>query len=131
MKTQSDLNKLFDKCETITLSRTCYPVEFSYMLCGTVLVRVSSINNVEDEKHIDVRVGKVFAMLGTYQKTVIRVQRSIHFEVSLHVFSSSEAGVCQLCMEFILGRACGQGGTCVEKVQPINDNSESCYSSQK
>jgi hypothetical protein len=32
-------------------------------------------------------------MLGFIQKTVIRVQRSIHSEVSLHVFSSSEAGI--------------------------------------
>jgi hypothetical protein len=40
-------------------------------------------------EHIDVMVGKA----GIYQKNVIRVQRSIHSEVSLHVFSSSKAGV--------------------------------------
>jgi hypothetical protein len=74
---------------------------------------VSSINGlgvIMDEKmnfleHIDVMVGNA----GIYQKTVIRIQRSIHSEVSLHVFSSSKAGVRQLCMEPILRRACGQG----------------------
>jgi hypothetical protein len=84
IKIQSDLNKLsewcernslfpnVDKCKTITFSRTRYPVEFSYMLGGTVLDRVSSINDlgvIMDEKmtfseHIDVMVGKAFAMLG-------------------------------------------------------------------
>jgi hypothetical protein len=59
MKIQSDLNKLskwcernslflyVDKCKTITFSRTRYPVEFAYMLAGTVLDRVSSINDLE------------------------------------------------------------------------------------
>jgi hypothetical protein len=37
-----------------------------------------------------------------YQKTVIRVQKSIHSEVSLNVLGSFEAGVRQLCMEPIL-----------------------------
>jgi Reverse transcriptase (RNA-dependent DNA polymerase)/Endonuclease-reverse transcriptase len=84
MKIQSDLNKLSEwcernslplnvgKCKTITFSRTRYPVEFSYMLAGTVLDRVSSINDlgvIMDEKmnfseHVDVMVGKAFAMLG-------------------------------------------------------------------
>jgi hypothetical protein len=65
-----------DKCKTITFSRTRYPVEFAYMLAGTVLDRISSINDrvsslgvIMDEKmnfseHVDVMVGKVFAMLG-------------------------------------------------------------------
>jgi hypothetical protein len=51
-KINSDLNKLFEwfernllflnvnKCKTITLSRTRYPVEFAYMLARTVLDRV-------------------------------------------------------------------------------------------
>jgi hypothetical protein len=51
---------------------TRYPVEFAYMLAGTVLDWVSSINNLRviiDEKmnfseHVDVMIGKVFAMLG-------------------------------------------------------------------
>jgi hypothetical protein len=85
LKIQSDLNKLsewcernslsrtVDKCKTITFSRTRYPVEFSYnMLGGFVLDRVGSINDlgvIMDEKmnfleHIDVMVGKAFAMLG-------------------------------------------------------------------
>jgi hypothetical protein len=50
-----------------------------------------------------------FCDAGIYQKTVIRVLKSIHSEVSLHVFSSFEAGVRQLCMEPILSRACRQG----------------------
>jgi hypothetical protein len=88
MKIQADLNKrsewcertsLFlniDKCKTITFSRTRYPVEFAYMLAGTVLDwvgslndRVSSLGVIMDEQinfseHVDVMVGKVFAMLG-------------------------------------------------------------------
>jgi hypothetical protein len=83
MKIQSDLNKLSKWCErnslflnvdkgkTITFSRAHYLVEFFYMLDGTVLDRVSSINDlgvIMDEKmnfseHIDVMVGKAFAML--------------------------------------------------------------------
>jgi hypothetical protein len=54
MKIKSDLNKLskrcernslffnVDKCKTMTFSRTRYPVEYSYILGGTVLDRVSS-----------------------------------------------------------------------------------------
>jgi hypothetical protein len=68
-------NSLFlnvDKCKTITFSRTRYPVEFPYMLDGTVLARVSYINDlgvIMDEKmnfseHVDVMVGKTFPMLG-------------------------------------------------------------------
>jgi hypothetical protein len=85
-KIQSDLNKLSEWCErnslflnvdkfkTISFSRTCYPVEFSYVLCGTVLDRVSSMNvlgviidekmNFSEQK--DVRVGKAFATLGFF-----------------------------------------------------------------
>jgi hypothetical protein len=68
-------NSLFlnvDKCKTITYSRTRYPVKFAYMLAGTVLDRVSSINDlvvIMEEKmnfseHVDVMVGKAFAMMG-------------------------------------------------------------------
>jgi hypothetical protein len=81
MKIQSDLNKLSEWCERnslfkmIAFSRTHYTVEFFYMLGGTVLDRVSSINDLGvnmDERmnfsdHIDVM-----------KKTVIRVQRPIH-----------------------------------------------------
>jgi hypothetical protein len=86
MKIQSDLNKLYewcesnslfltvDRCKTITFSKTRYRVEFSYMLGGTVLHRISHVNDlgvIMDEKmnfseHIDVMVGlhgKAFAML--------------------------------------------------------------------
>jgi hypothetical protein len=66
-----DINSLFlnvDKCKTITFSRTRYSVEFAYMLAGTVLDRISSINDlgvIMDEKmnfseHIDVMVGKAY-----------------------------------------------------------------------
>jgi hypothetical protein len=93
-----------NKWKTKTFSRTPYPVELDYMLAGTVLDHVSSINDLEvimDEKmncleYVDVMVGKAFEI---YQKTVIQVQRSIH---SLHVFGLSEYGVRQLCMEPIL-----------------------------
>jgi hypothetical protein len=69
------------------------------MLTGTVLDRVSSINNLgvimdknmEMSEQVDVIVGKVFAMLGF----IIRVQRSVHAEFSLHVLGSSEAEVRQ------------------------------------
>jgi hypothetical protein len=80
LKIQSDLKKLsewFDrnslllnvgKCKTITFARSRHPVEFSYMLGGTVLDRVSSINDfgvIMDEKmtfseHVDVMVAKDF-----------------------------------------------------------------------
>jgi hypothetical protein len=84
LKIQSDLNKLSElcdrnsllpnvgKCKTITFARPRHPVEFSYMLGGTVLDRVTSINGlgvIMDEKksfseHMDVMVAKNFAMLG-------------------------------------------------------------------
>jgi hypothetical protein len=85
MKILSDLNKLskwidrnslflnVDKCKTVTFSRTRYRVEFAYMLAEVCLSgRVSSINDlgvIMDEKknfseHVDVMVGKAFAMLG-------------------------------------------------------------------
>jgi hypothetical protein len=70
MKIQLGLNKLSEWCErnqlfkTIAFSRTHYTVEFFYMLGGTVLDRVSSINDLGvnmDERmnfldHIDVMV---------------------------------------------------------------------------
>jgi hypothetical protein len=84
MKIQSDLNKLSEwdernslflyvnKCKTITFSRTRYPVEFAKMLAGTVLDWVSFINALRvimNEKmnlseHVNIIVGKAFAMLG-------------------------------------------------------------------
>jgi hypothetical protein len=82
-KIQSDLNKLsewwflnVDKRKTITFSRIRYPVEFSYMLDGTVLDQGNSINDlggIMNEKinfseHIDFMVGKAFAI---YQITII------------------------------------------------------------
>jgi hypothetical protein len=69
MTIQSDLNKLsewregnslclnVDKCKTITFSKIRYPVEFAYMLDGTVLDWVSF------SEHVVVMVGKAFAML--------------------------------------------------------------------
>jgi hypothetical protein len=75
-KIQSDLNKLSEwcdrnslllnigKCKTINFARSRHPVEFSYMLGGTVLDLVV----IMDEKmtfsdHVDVMVAKAFAML--------------------------------------------------------------------
>jgi hypothetical protein len=81
MKIQSYINKLsewsernsllflnVDKFKTITFARTRFPVEFAYVLAGTVLDWVSSINDLrvimdEKMKHVDVMVGKAFAML--------------------------------------------------------------------
>jgi hypothetical protein len=116
-KFQFDLNKLSEWCErnslflnvdkfkTITFSRTRYPVQFSYMLGGTVLDRVNSINDlgvIMDEKmnfseHIDVMVGKAFAMLGFITRLSFEFRDPS--EVSLHVISLSEAGIRQLVME--------------------------------
>jgi hypothetical protein len=80
-KIQSDLNKLsgwcdrnslllnIGKCKTINFVRSRHPVEFSYMLGGTVLDLVV----IMDEKmtfseHVDVMVAKDFAMLGFFRR---------------------------------------------------------------
>jgi hypothetical protein len=191
MKIQSDLNKLsewcernsfflnVDKCKTITLSRTCYPVEFACMLAGTVQEHMAMLAswepiknsvlsarlslNVEYKTFLEFRMlsawsgyqlplvaGQNSIKIGSFlreqnfltsfklqrlllervssindlgghhgredeffgvcrrqyqyqdQKTVIRVQKSIHSEISLHVLGSSEAEVRQLCMDPIL-----------------------------
>jgi hypothetical protein len=77
-----------------------YPVEFAYMLCGTVLDRVNSIydlrviigQKMNFLEHIDVMVGKTFAMLGFI--------RRLSFEFrDPYIIGSSEAVVCQLCIE--------------------------------
>jgi hypothetical protein len=60
------------KCKTIKFARSRHPVKFSYMLGGTVLDRVSSINDlgvIMDEKitfseHVDVMVAEAFTILG-------------------------------------------------------------------
>jgi hypothetical protein len=84
LKVPSDLKKLSEwcdrnslilnvsKCKPITFARSRHPVKFSYMLGGTVLDRVSSINDLgvimnektTFSKHVDVMVAKAFAMLG-------------------------------------------------------------------
>jgi hypothetical protein len=86
LKIQSNLNRPVERCETnalelnvgkcksITFSRLRHPIEFSYMLGGIILDRVDSINDlglgvIKDSKvsfteHMDVTVGKAFAMLG-------------------------------------------------------------------
>jgi hypothetical protein len=94
LKIQSDLNKLSEwcdrnslllnvgKCTTITFVRSRHPVEFSYMLGGTVFDGVNSINDlgvIMEEKftfseHVDFMVAKAFSMLGfirIYQKTIL------------------------------------------------------------
>jgi hypothetical protein len=65
LKIQSDLNKLSEwcyinslllnvsKCKTISFARSRHPVKFLYMLGGTMLHRMSSINDlavIMDEK---------------------------------------------------------------------------------
>jgi hypothetical protein len=60
--------------EDRTFARSCHPVKFSYMLGGTVLDRVSSINDLgvimnekmtfSEHEHVDAMVAKAFAMLG-------------------------------------------------------------------
>jgi hypothetical protein len=76
MKIQLGLNKLskwcegnslflnVDKFKTIIFWRTCYPVEFAYMLAETVIMD-EKINFLE---HVDVMVGKVSAMLGLIRR---------------------------------------------------------------
>jgi hypothetical protein len=59
------------ECKSITFSRLRYPIEFSYLLGGTILDRVDSINDlgvIMDSKmsftgHIDVTVGRALTML--------------------------------------------------------------------
>jgi hypothetical protein len=90
-----------DKCKTITFSKTRYPVEFAYIMNRTVLDRVSSVNDlgfIMDEKmifleHVDVMVGKDFAMLGFIRKLSLELEIQRQSEVSLQVFASSEAEV--------------------------------------
>jgi hypothetical protein len=79
LKIQSDLNKLskwcdrnsllvnVGKCKTITFARSRRPVEFSYMLGGTVLDRVCSINDlgvIMDKKMIFYGVGGRYGCKG-------------------------------------------------------------------
>jgi hypothetical protein len=90
LEIQSDLNKLSNKlwcdrnslllnvgkCKTIIFARSRHHVKFSYMLGGTVLDRLSSINDlgvIMDEKmtisqHVDVMVAKICAMLGLIRR---------------------------------------------------------------
>jgi hypothetical protein len=90
LKIQSDLNKLSEwcdrnslllnvgKCKTISFARSHHPVKFLYMIGGTVLDRLSSINDlgvIMDEKmtfleHVDVMVAKDARIC---QETFIRV----------------------------------------------------------
>jgi hypothetical protein len=76
LKIQSDMNKLSEgcdnvgKCKTIKFARSRHPVRFLYMMCGTVLDRVSSINDlgvIMDEKMtfstLKPRKGGLFDML--------------------------------------------------------------------
>jgi hypothetical protein len=103
-------NSLFlnvDKCKTITFSRTLFPVEFAYMLARTVLDRISSINDlgvIMDKKmnfsdHLDVRVGKAFAMLGFISRLPFEFRDPFTLK---SLFGSSVAGIRQLCIELIL-----------------------------
>jgi hypothetical protein len=120
IKIQSDLNKLsewcernslflnVDKCKTITFSRTRYPVN-PCLYAGWNCTGSGKLYKQSGGHHRRACRRHGFCDAGIYQKTVIRVPKSIHSEVSLHVFSSFEAGVRQLCMESILSRVCRQG----------------------
>jgi hypothetical protein len=112
LKIQSNLNKLSEwcdrnslllnvgKCKTISFARSHNPVKYLYMLCGTVLDRVSSINDVGvimDEKmsfyeHVDVMVVKAFAMLGFFRRL------SLYFRDSY----TSKTGIRKLRVESVL-----------------------------
>jgi hypothetical protein len=97
LKIQSDLNKLSEWCDrnsllfnagkykTITCARSRHPVKFSYMLGGTVLDRVSSIN--------DLRV---------IMDENMAFMRSLYSKVSLHVSGSSKTGIRKLRVELLL-----------------------------
>jgi hypothetical protein len=94
MKIQLDLNKLsewyernslflnVDKYKTITFSRTRIPVEFAYMLAGTVLDRISYINDLgvimqakmNFAEYVDVMVGDAFAMLGFIRRLSFEIR---------------------------------------------------------
>jgi hypothetical protein len=101
----SDRNSLLlnvGKCKTITFARSRHLVEFSYMLGGTVLDRVNSINDlgfIMDEKmtfseHVDVMGAKAFAMLGLIRRLSLEFRDPyIYSEVSLHGSGSSKAGI--------------------------------------
>jgi hypothetical protein len=73
LRIQDDLNRLAEwcdanalelnvgKCKSITFSKLCHPIEFSYMLGGNILDRVDSINDLgvimdmmSFTRHIDV-----------------------------------------------------------------------------
>jgi hypothetical protein len=80
------------KCKTITFARSRHPVEFTYMLDGTVLDRVNSINDfgvIMDEKmtfsgHVDVMVAKTVArMLGFIRRLLLEFRDSYTLK-SLH-----------------------------------------------
>jgi hypothetical protein len=79
LKIQSNLNELSEwcdrnslllnvgECKTITFVRSRHPLEFSNMLRGTVLDRMSSINDpgvITFWEHVDVMVTKALTMLG-------------------------------------------------------------------
>jgi hypothetical protein len=85
LKIQSDLNKLSElcdrnslllnigKCKTITFARSRHPVRFLYMLGGTVLDQVSSVNDlvvIMDEKMTfsEQRTDAPFCILTPLQK---------------------------------------------------------------
>jgi hypothetical protein len=121
LKIQSDLNKLSEwcyknslllnvgKCKTITFARSRHPVEFSYLLGGTVLDRVRFINDlgvIMDKKitfseHVDVLVKNAFAMLGFIRRLSLEFRNS-YTKVSLHVSGSFKTGIHKLSVEPVL-----------------------------
>jgi hypothetical protein len=127
LKIQSDLNKLSEwcdrnplllnvgKCKTITFSRSRHPVEFSYILGGTVLDWVSFINDLgvimnkkmTFSEHVNVMVAKTFAMLGLIRRLLLEFRDPY----TLHVSGSSKTGIRKLRVEPILWCSCWQSRT--------------------
>jgi hypothetical protein len=108
----SDIAMLINvgKCKTITFARSRHPVKFSYMLGGTVMDRISSINDlgvIMDEKmtfseHVAVMVAKAFVMLGFIRRLSLSLDILIYSKVSLHVSGSSKTGLRKLRVESVL-----------------------------
>jgi hypothetical protein len=133
------------KCKTITFARSCHLVEFSYNLGGTVLDRVSSINDlgvIMDEKitfseHVDVMVTKALAMLGFIRRLSFQFRdpyplKSLYTSLvrpKLEYASCVRNSFCDVCVDrkkrvqkrFIRYALRGSGWTNMQDLSPFND----------
>jgi hypothetical protein len=130
LKIQSDLHKLSEwcdrnslilnvavgKCKTFAWSR--HPVEFSYMLGGTVLDQVSSINDLGAimtfSERVDVMVAKAFAILGFIRRLSLEYREPY----TLKSLYTSLVRL-KLCVEPVLQCSCWQSGTRAEAIYSI------------